>query len=1340
MAEPVIVPIQLEVTDVDMSGANFADASKQIAKSLTSVKKSVQDVFNGIDPSAINKSIGKSMAKVEKGVQKYEKAYDGLESAVRRAGESTKEYQNALADLDYDIDATTKRLAAIDKSLDENARAYQRNVAMKAQAERDLAANPQDLSAQARLKEAEYMIDISKKRGLADAENGKRELARLQALKEERKALDPADFVDKAAPSQIEKIAAAYKNVLSVQEDLNKNTEEFNRTAKDNQASDEYNDLTKQAEAYKKKLEDLNEKSKKMEFTGATDKQWENLRQEVEWTSLKMDEVIKKMRTSVRNGKAFRFGEGPRGEFSNQINGFAMSKRNNARYATERAMANQSPFTTEYQQALDELDKLEKKIEAIREKSAKMLELGASDKQFAALVYEAEQLDVKVDEVKNHLIGMANSGAAFKSGSGNAAGEIEKIRDRSNSLQSTLTGVAQNARVAQGGLTALGATHPKLAAILSVAGKIAVGFSKVASVTGKVVTGIVKGFTTAVKVVRNVASSIGRVASGFMNAGKRILGCIKHLNIFGKIGNSTTKSMGSRIKKLTKNFLMFGLGFRTVYYAVRRLRNIFIESFQLMGEKFEEVGQPIASFVETLNRLKGSLATAFQPLVNVVIPYLNKFMNYLSDTLEKVGKFMATLTGQGHIYKAVAKNINSVASAAKNANKELGSYDKLEVIKQDDTGYDYEQQGISATEDAASSFASMVKKAWENADFTGVGQFVTQKLLEVLDIVEKTFAPKVIDFVNRLWTSVNTFFDGFDATAIGEKVGSIINTLVTGIKWDQFGAMLGNLYSEIFDFILGLATEIDWAAVGQALASAVNAMFKALDLAEIGTTISILFNRLMVVIANFFRTVDWAGIATAFSEGINNIFSGDSSAFWSATNALNDAITTIVSIAIETINWEKIFDTLNGALEHLFKSAGKSLASTDNPLLQSVGSVFTAIGEAASMLGPMTKDVVKTLMPLVSVILTQIGTMLPGIVEFTAKFTSVVLPVLAAILEAMLPTLTDVVMNMLPLLMDLLVALEPVFAVIVADVLPQAVRLTKSVTEVIFKVLGLIVSILVPLLPTIAKLLEIVCTVVDVILTLLEPLFSIIGTLCDVLGQILQPILEALIPVFDLVNALVRMLAPLIKIALMPLQMLADIFKVIAGIVTAFMVPALNVLTFVIGLVATKYKSVADVITVAFATIKDLFAGLWNSVKPGVNAFLWGIEALANGVIRGINTMVKALNNLSFDVPDWVPGMGGKKFGFNLREVKEIKIPRLAQGAVIPPNREFLAMLGDQKHGTNIEAPLDTIKQALAEVLAEVGNAGNKQPIVLQVNGRTLAQVVWDEQEKRYKQTGKAMA
>lgn len=119
----------------------------------------------------------------------------------------------------------------------------------------------------------------------------------------------------------------------------------------------------------------------------------------------------------------------------------------------------------------------------------------------------------------------------------------------------------------------------------------------------------------------------------------------------------------------------------------------------------------------------------------------------------------------------------------------------------------------------------------------------------------------------------------------------------------------------------------------------------------------------------------------------------------------------------------------------------------------------------------------------------------------------------------------------------------------------------------------------------------------------------------------------------------------------------------------------------------------------------------WTDLaKKAGNGLIAGFEGAINGIISMfesmINWVVKGLNKIGFDVPDWVPGIGGKKFGFNIPEVKfnRVSIPRLAQGAVIPPNREFLAVLGDQKSGTNIEAPLETIKQAVAEVLATQGS------------------------------------
>ncbi|MBO5837283.1 MAG: hypothetical protein J6Q92_05255 [Oscillospiraceae bacterium] len=113
-----------------------------------------------------------------------------------------------------------------------------------------------------------------------------------------------------------------------------------------------------------------------------------------------------------------------------------------------------------------------------------------------------------------------------------------------------------------------------------------------------------------------------------------------------------------------------------------------------------------------------------------------------------------------------------------------------------------------------------------------------------------------------------------------------------------------------------------------------------------------------------------------------------------------------------------------------------------------------------------------------------------------------------------------------------------------------------------------------------------------------------------------------------------------------------------------------------------------------FDKIKDGFKGMINSVIGFLNK-------LISGVVSGINYVVDAINTLSFDVPDWIPGIGGKTFGFNLDNVTAPQIPYLAQGAVIPPRAPFMAVLGDQRNGTNIEAPLSTIEEAVARVTSE---------------------------------------
>lgn len=84
-------------------------------------------------------------------------------------------------------------------------------------------------------------------------------------------------------------------------------------------------------------------------------------------------------------------------------------------------------------------------------------------------------------------------------------------------------------------------------------------------------------------------------------------------------------------------------------------------------------------------------------------------------------------------------------------------------------------------------------------------------------------------------------------------------------------------------------------------------------------------------------------------------------------------------------------------------------------------------------------------------------------------------------------------------------------------------------------------------------------------------------------------------------------------------------------------------------------------------------------------------------------------------------------------------IPRLASGAVIPPNREFLAVLGDQKSGTNVEAPLSTIKQAVSEVIGSMGGTGGNQTVVLELNGRELGRTNIEQNKREFARVGTSL-
>lgn len=182
--------------------------------------------------------------------------------------------------------------------------------------------------------------------------------------------------------------------------------------------------------------------------------------------------------------------------------------------------------------------------------------------------------------------------------------------------------------------------------------------------------------------------------------------------------------------------------------------------------------------------------------------------------------------------------------------------------------------------------------------------------------------------------------------------------------------------------------------------------------------------------------------------------------------------------------------------------------------------------------------------------------------------------------------------------------------------------------------------------------------------------------------------------------------------------------------------------------IAPNWNFIIDKIKSCWAAVKSfwdkniapVFTAEWwaNLAKNALNGFIGVFEAAINGIIDGINFLISCLNKIHIDIPDWVPVIGGKSFGFNIPPVSKVALPRLAEGAVIPPNREFMAVLGDQKSGTNIETPLETMVQAFKQAMNESG--GRSQTIILQLNGREFARAVYKANNEETQRVGVRLA
>ncbi len=313
--------------------------------------------------------------------------------------------------------------------------------------------------------------------------------------------------------------------------------------------------------------------------------------------------------------------------------------------------------------------------------------------------------------------------------------------------------------------------------------------------------------------------------------------------------------------------------------------------------------------------------------------------------------------------------------------------------------------------------------------------------------------------------------------------------------------------------------------------------------------------------------------------------------------------------------------------------------------------------------------------------------------------------------QILVPLGTWFIQEFAPASIDVLTEALTLLAAIIQPVWEGFCQVTEALSPMVQFIQGTVIEILGILKEKIHSLTELIQEKGPQITGIFQNIGTVFGTVWSAIEPILSFMQEKFRTVFDAVWQVVETAVGTV------IDLLYHLTSFLSSIFTGEFESAWQSIG---GIASTWIGSIGSLIWDGFSGITqgilsvfvqmgtklgEVFGWTLEDVKGVANGMIGFINGMVSGVISGINAMICALNRVNFSIPQWVPVLGGKSFGFHIGTIGTPRIPYLAQGAVLPPNKPFLAMVGDQRHGTNIEAPLSTIQEAVAAVMGDQTSA-----------------------------------
>ena len=780
----------------------------------------------------------------------------------------------------------------------------------------------------------------------------------------------------------------------------------------------------------------------------------------------------------------------------------------------------------------------------------------------------------------------------------------------------------------------------------------------------------------------------------------------------GKKAANSLKETGSaagNAKNGIMTLLKYGLGIRSLFVLFNKLRSAVVAGMSNLAQESGSTNSAISMLWGSLERLKNSLATAFAPILTAIAPILSKFIDMLSTAATYVSMFFSMLSGKKTYTRALAvqkdyaASLSDTASSAEDvADATNDAADAADAAAEATEKYlspldDLNKMDSKSDSGSGSGGGGKSPGAGGGGGGTGSAPMFTEEQIPnaFLDNLQKVFdlLKKIKDlFMSGFWDGLGDYKP--QLAELKKDLASIKRNLAE-IFTDPEVVGAAKRFAESVIYNLGVVAG-SIASVGLTLAVNLVGGFESylsrnkdrikkflVDVFNVGAEIADEFGLIAKTIAEVF--------AKTFGTQTAQDLTGNLIGIFASLGGLAVEIFARYERDKMYLAWQPWIDNKDKLVE--------AINETIAPIQQLAQVIEDFLNDTSDKIIAFYDEIVK---PFIDDIESGCASILATLLDLYNSYVVPIIDEWGTRLEDLINgPLTDFVDKFLDVCAKIIDALQQIW------------------NNVLVPLINWILQNVIPLLAPVVQWLG------DAAIDLLGAAVEMANGILDMLG--------------GLIDFLVGVFTGDWKKAFSGAGQIAQGFAATCGAVIEWigdyiLTPFMSLVKKLFSVDWVKYFGVAgiapqvlcDLIKSIFKTMKNVFIGImnfikyvftgdwrnaWQSVKNIFSSIMSGIgdvvRAPINGIISMVNQAIGAINNLIRGV-NRIPHVNIPTIG---------RIPHLASGAVIPPNQEFLAMLGDQKSGNNIEAPEGLIRKIVRE---ESGKGNGSYTFVAQLDRKVL--------------------